>query len=382
MKLSNLNRRSMRSSTRWPGRLAVSVLTIAASLACARRNAPATRSGADIEAESIAQILGAFAEHPIVMLGEQHRSAAFYAFAGRLVSTTKFAETVNDIVLECGNVRYQPLLDRFIAGDSVPRDSLVLVWRNTAQLLTWDSPVYEGFLRQVRAVNAKLPQARRIRVLVGDPPIDWSATKVASDIPRAYGYRDWQGAAVIEKEVLEKNRRVLVIIGGTHLYRHPAREGRDTLPPRLERASLGDALNRQHPGAAYLVETLGDGTSSALATAIKNVAKPGQLIPLRQTPFGAMSGRALFGSDTRAMRMVDGAMKLVQLTDADFPSLADEVDAVLYLGPDSTVLASRDVYDPAYVAEIRRRIVILKEYYGADIWTDDLNEIVGSVKAP
>ena len=32
-----------------------------------------------------------------------------------------------------------------------------------------------------RAVNATLPQARRLRVLLGDPPIDWSQVRGCAD---------------------------------------------------------------------------------------------------------------------------------------------------------------------------------------------------------
>ena len=330
---------------------------------------------------AVAQILDAFDKHRIVMLGEEHQSAPFYEFATQLVRAPRFAEVVNDIVLESGNVRYQAILDRYMAGEDVPRDSLVLVWRNTTQLLAWDSPLYEGFLKTIREVNSALPRDRRVRVLVGDPPIDWSATNAATDIPRSYGYRDWQGLAVLEQEVLARGRRALVIIGGTHLYRHPAREGRDMQPRPLERAMLGDALNRKHPGIAYLVQTLTDREGSELVPVVAKLGR-GQLVALRTSPIGAMNGRVLFGRDTRAMRPVDGVMKLVPLTDADFPPLADEVDALLYLGKNEVVPPPRSVYDANYLAEIRRRIKILTQYYGADIWTDALNELVGAPKVP
>jgi hypothetical protein len=51
------------------------------------------------------------------------------------------------------------------------------VWRNTTQSprQTWDAPVYEQFYRTVRAVNWARPGGRQIRVLLGDPAIDWVA---------------------------------------------------------------------------------------------------------------------------------------------------------------------------------------------------------------
>ena len=48
------------------------------------------------------------------------------------------------------------------------------MWRNTTQSpgQTWDASVYEQFFRRVRAVNWTLPPSKRIRVLLGDPPLD------------------------------------------------------------------------------------------------------------------------------------------------------------------------------------------------------------------
>lgn len=49
-------------------------------------------------------------------------------------------------------------------------------WQNTTQpFTTFDIPIYEEFFRTVRAVTQSLPHEHQIRVLLGDPPIDWDA---------------------------------------------------------------------------------------------------------------------------------------------------------------------------------------------------------------
>jgi hypothetical protein len=35
-------------------------------------------------------------------------------------------------------------------------------------------PIHETFIREVKAVNDQLPAERKMRVLLGDPPIEWS----------------------------------------------------------------------------------------------------------------------------------------------------------------------------------------------------------------
>jgi hypothetical protein len=91
-----------------------------------------------------------------------------------LIRDPRFTATVNDIVVEWGNARYQDRLDRFVRGENIPDKSLRQVWQDTAQPTTvWDAPIYEEFFAAVRAVNASLPALRKLRVLLGDPPIDW-----------------------------------------------------------------------------------------------------------------------------------------------------------------------------------------------------------------
>src|SRR5215211_6782184 len=140
---------------------------------------PTVASGVPLAEDGRSGVLRAFQTHSVVLLGEVHRSAEVHAFLRAMVASPDFARTVDDVVLEATNVRYQPILDRFIAGDSVPRDSLRLVWRNSTQLLLWDSPVYEELVETIRTANRKLPAGHKLRVLASDPPIDWSSVHTA-----------------------------------------------------------------------------------------------------------------------------------------------------------------------------------------------------------
>jgi hypothetical protein len=68
-------------------------------------------------------------------------------------------------------------------------------------------------------MNATLPEAQRLRVLLGDPPIDWDAVKTTSDVGKRLTERDSYRANLIRREVLQKNRRGLVVYGDGHLWR-------------------------------------------------------------------------------------------------------------------------------------------------------------------
>lgn len=188
------------------------------------RNAESQRAPAPpaVPIEPIGAIVEAFRSHAIVALGEGlHGNEQGHAFRLALIRDPRFAAIVNDIVVECGNAKYQDIMDRFVQGDDVPYETLRQVWQNTTQTSgVWDRPIYEEFFRAVRGVNAPLPKERQLRVLLGDPPIDWDRIRQGKDGLGTWGpERDRHAVGVIRREVIAKGRRALVIYGDGHLFR-------------------------------------------------------------------------------------------------------------------------------------------------------------------
>jgi hypothetical protein len=154
-----------------------------------------------------------------------------------LIRDRRIASVVDDIVVEFGSARYQPVVDRFVGGEEVPQGVLQQVWQNTTQGHTvWDVPIYEQFFRAVRDVNRGLPPDDRLRVLLGDPPTDWENVRGWEDVarPMADYNRDRHPADLIRREVLARGRRALIIYGDGHLWR---RAGFPTLASLLREAS-------------------------------------------------------------------------------------------------------------------------------------------------
>src|SRR4051812_29696144 len=133
--------------------------------------------------DPIGTILDLFKTHDIVALGEPHGNEQAAAFRIALVRDPRFANVVNDIVLEGGNSRYQGTVDRFLSGQAVPGPTLRQAWQNTtiANFL-WERSIYEQFVRAVREVNLAHEGQRHLRLLLGDPPIDWSAVRTPNDL--------------------------------------------------------------------------------------------------------------------------------------------------------------------------------------------------------
>lgn len=194
--------------------LNLSALSIAANLS----KKPHTATSLD----PITAILIAFHSHNLVAIDEgPHGNEQSHQLLRALIADSRFINQVNDIVVECGNSLYQPLMDRFVQGDDISIETLRQVWQNTTQANgVWDKPVYEEFFKTVRAINASLPQKKRLRIILGDPPIDWSIIHKKKDMAQFYYWlqrRDTYAAKLIQQEVLNKHRRALIIYGGIHL---------------------------------------------------------------------------------------------------------------------------------------------------------------------
>jgi hypothetical protein len=166
---------------------------------------------------AIAAILAAFDKYEVVGLPQGHGMQDLNDFIFSLIRNPAFSEKVNDIVFESGNSLYQPILDRYVAGEDVPFTEVQKVWRKMGQPAAGASAFVEQFYPLVRALNQKLPPQRRLRVLAGDPPIDWDQIKGLDDVLRLV-HRDEGIASVMEREVLSKHRKALMLFGTFHLF--------------------------------------------------------------------------------------------------------------------------------------------------------------------
>ena len=218
---------------------AVMVVTFVLGLeSCSRPTDRSTLSNG-ISARPAADYLAeAFDRFPLVAFSEpRHGAGGTREFLTSLIRHPRFAGTINDIVVEFGNARYQDVADRYVTGETVARDQLEQIWENTTVVTgAWSTPMYEGMLSEIRSVNATLPLSKRIRVLLGDPPIDWSVVRGPAD-EDMNDWRDAHFAWVVEEQVMKKGRRALLWIGGAHL-------SRQVLFPN----SLIHLLDRRFPG--------------------------------------------------------------------------------------------------------------------------------------
>ena len=311
----------------------------------------------DASPPSMAKQLGdQLDRRPLIAIGESHRSARFHRFLDSLIRDRDFICRVDDIVVEFGNSALQATADRYVGGGEVSRDEKVRMWRDTGQWLVWDSPVYERFFDTVREINQRRLCPRPVRVLLGDPPIRWEEVRSAADY-RAFAERDQAFAGIVEREVLARDRRALLIIGGTHILKGRPREYEGG-------ATVGEILERRHPGLLFAVLPTEDPGVAAVA----GLGPRRRLAVVRELPLGAESYARLASARTSMRVTVDGERVWRPANALGWPATAAVVDALLLLdGEDAEVRPDPAIYrDPAYQAELRRRAAILAEVYGMD----------------
>jgi hypothetical protein len=239
-------------------------------------------------------------------------------------------------VVEFGNALYQDVIDRYVAGMEVPPTELRQVWRNTTQFFVWGATIYEQFYSNVRAVNQSLPESRRLRVLLGDPPIDWDKVQ-SREGWWAFMGRDYD-VKVVEKEVLSKNRKALYINGIANIL-----EGSGLL-----------SLEQKYPRLMFIICTHSNGSyeeNAELESRLASWPKP-SLALVKGTWLGELDS-SVVGVRIRTPERDE------LINPYEGMKLGDLADAYLYLGPADSLTISAlppETYqDGAYMNELKRR---------------------------
>jgi hypothetical protein len=123
-------------------------------------------------------IFAAFRTHPLVGIGEWHGLAQELDFYSALLRDPRFAGEVGNIVLETGDAAQQETADRYVNGEQVPYPELRKIWDDTVGWFPAVTAIGSiNVYATIRQINMNLPPDHRIKVWLGEPPIDWSSVK-------------------------------------------------------------------------------------------------------------------------------------------------------------------------------------------------------------
>src|SRR5205085_2143079 len=177
----------------------------------------------------------------------------------------------------------------------------------------------------------------QMRVLCGDPYIDWDKVKTKDDIGPFLGHRDEWYAQVVKDEVLAKHHRAFLIAGSAHFLRE---RGDGYIEPELRRA-----------GATTFVILAG-------TNAVKGYDDLDHRFDSWPAPSIALVNGNWVG-ELPAIPVISGGTESI-----DPPvKLKDEADALLYLGPRDSLIAvdtvREEVDGTPYGKELLRRMKLL-----------------------
>jgi hypothetical protein len=232
-----------------------------------RMGVPSTRLGSGVVVNNAVDfVLETLGQYPIVGIGDLHMCLQYSQFLQQLIEDPRLPGKIKDIVVEFGNPLYQAVVDRYVLeGKDIPLAVRRHVWQEAA--MGWyvaNSPIYEAFYDQLRDVNLKLPKQKRIRVILGDAPLDvgpfhanpdqyfkpFLAFKETLQDPREINI-----AASVTR-VMASGRRALVLSGNGHL----------NLTQRSGNAR--HIFEHLYPNKFYLIDESGPGSPSWPAPSI------------------------------------------------------------------------------------------------------------------
>jgi hypothetical protein len=276
-------------------------------------------------------------------------------FLRTLVGDPRFADAVNDVVVEVGNARYQDLMDRYIRGDRISLEAVRRAWQNT----TVPNQIWadEALFEKIRAMNASRPPERQLRVLLGDPPIDWATVRTREDHFQWLAMRDSYPAALVQIEVLAKRRKALIVYGHLHFQRRQIMSNFDMSDWRMQ--TIVSLIERASSARVFTIWRLDDELAPVVPD-IESWQVP-RLATTRGTTLGATDVGQLIPSRARMTFRGDTMVPVPREQWASLP-VEEQLDAVLYLGPKvrmtEVVVPALACAEAGFLEERLRRITL------------------------
>lgn len=303
-----------------------------------------------VRTDPVDGVLEAFHSHQVVMLPGGHGSKPFHDLVLTILRDHRSPRLITDVVVEFGSSRYQDLIDRFMRGEPIPDAELRKVWQNTTLPGATNDGVYvEEFYRAMRALNASLPPSRRIRVLAGDPPIDWNHVTDARDLRKWTLLRSTYPADLIRREVVARGRKALVVYGHLHF---PRKEIQTDYDMSDWQAQTMTSWLEAVPGTKIFVIWPEGGEEIVRLQPEVASWPPLSLTRIRGTVLGAADFTRFNGNrDRYAIRGIDDFVKIPK---EQHRSMRTEelVDAIIWNGnapPGQLLLSASTCADPAYL---------------------------------
>jgi hypothetical protein len=259
--------------------------------------------------DPISAINQAFETHQLVLLGGPDGSVQQEQLVRTLLLSPQFSEAVSNITNPCNSL-YQPLVDRYLAGENISVEQLQPVWRNSLAIGPVADERAEEWFTTVREVNQHLFVGRhKLRVVCTDGPVSWENVHSRADLDPFVPTRDQVFISIVKKEILAKHQKALLCMGSLHFRRTDGK-------PSLIEQSLQEA------GATTYVVLSGSNVVGSYEDRDPRFLqwKWPWMLPVQGTWLAQLPAKPLLLGGNASHAHVDGA-------------LAGTADAFLFLGP-------------------------------------------------
>lgn len=295
-------------------------------------------------------IIQAFQNYNIIGLGEgAHGLENSHTFFQKLFDNKKIQEIINVVIVEFANIDYQAILDKYIFGEEVSLGELCKVWRESTQSpgRLGEIPVYFALLQKIRSVNLTLPPEKKIKVVGGDPSIDWKAINTWDDYKNQIGFsRDTFPANLSIDFAIHDLKKVLLIYSGFHLTK--------IFDKTIAHPTITTAINKKYKDVMKVIEVFNP-KAFQLEEQIKDWPLY-SIVDLSEDKIGNLPAKNMFSSITNN--------KGEKVTLFKGYKIKDLFDAFLFVGfAESWKIAEVPQsisYDQGYWNELNRRRKIVR----------------------
>ncbi|MEM9051388.1 MAG: hypothetical protein AAGC47_04975 [Bacteroidota bacterium] len=184
--------------------------------------------------------------HRIVAIGERHWGELDHELRMAIISDPRFSKSIDIVFVEFANSLYQEVLDEYVLGGNLSLDQVSIVWKNTTQLGTWETPIYGQLIKEIRDINMDLHDSLKVRVLAGGLPVDWNNMKDGKDYYEQKS--SWPAdrgsfpAIIADEEIFKKNKKAIAFFGHGQIDKNSGQ--------------WVEEINAKYPGQTYSIGTV------------------------------------------------------------------------------------------------------------------------------
>jgi len=176
-----------------------------------------------------------------------------HAFIRSLLRDPEISNTIDYIIVEFANTSMQRVLDRYIAGEDIEPALYKNIWRRGTQatnVVYGEASVYQQLLETIHDLNVK-NKRHKIRVIAGDPQIEWSSIKTKDEYTKSLSQVNMLPAKLAVRYGIDSGKHVLLIYGNAHFSRLPEMMTGDST-----KWSIDNLVNTWHPHSMITIGAL------------------------------------------------------------------------------------------------------------------------------